>query len=672
MKKKRNIIIVIASILLVVVVAVVLFIILNDKNKLTVDERKWINANISKVQNINVVNNANVFGKDGKGVFYSFLNDFSKEYDLKVNPITYNKNNTPAGITFGVKSNVTDNDIVFYKDHFVLISKNKVIISEMNELLDKKIGILNKDHEVITKYISNKTFTEFETREKLLEELGKSVDYVIVPLMEYMDTILVNNYNVIYHFSDIIDYYVAQVNDDALSNVIKKYFNKWQKNFNSYFNDFELKLFTTSLNITEKELDELQSVAYNYGFVNTSPYEVIIGGEYGGIVAVYLKHFSEFSKVEFNFVKYKNYNKFTSAIEKGNIDVYFNYYNFVDIYQATEGPVISYTVAAKRGNPKVIKSINSLKGETVYVQKDSKIYDYVKTMSDIKINTFTSTKELNKLNKEDVYLVLDENTFDYMSDYKLDNYTKRYTSPIPDKYEFKVKENNALFKLLDKYTATSDTELMKTLGLENHYDTVKTGSIMSRIAEYIIYLVLIAIIILLLVVRKSKKITIAKKIKKDDKLKFIDQLTSLKNRNFLNENISVWNNNTIYPQTIVVVDLNRVQEINDQYGYNEGDRQIKSTANVLIKTQLDNSEVLRTDGNEFVIYLVGYSQKQISNYIHKLNKEISKLPYSYGAEFGYSMIVDDIKTIEDAMNEAVEEMKKQKASDCSEKHKKEV
>ena len=149
-------------------------------------------------------------------------------------------------------------------------------------------------------------------------------------------------------------------------------------------------------------------------------------------------------------------------------------------------------------------------------------------------------------------------------------------------------------------------------------------------------------------------------------MKFIDQLTSLKNRNFLNENIETWNNNTIYPQTIIVIDLNKVQEINDSYGYNEGDKQIKALANILVKTQLDNSEILRTDGNEFVIYLVGYNQKQVSNYIHKLNKEIKKLPYDFGAEFGFSMILDDIKTIEDALNEAIEDMKKNKENNNDE------
>ena len=36
------------------------------------------------------------------------------------------------------------------------------------------------------------------------------------------------------------------------------------------------------------------------------------------------------------------------------------------------------------------------------------------------------------------------------------------------------------------------------------------------------------------------------------------------------------------------------------------------------------------------------------------------MPYEHGATIGYSMIVDDIKTIEDAINEAVDDMKTKK------------
>lgn len=348
------------------------------------------------------------------------------------------------------------------------------------------------------------------------------------------------------------------------------------------------------------------------------------------------------------------------AVNNKDIDLYFNYYNFTDDFYQTDGISIEYVIAARRDNSTVIKSIYSLIGETVYVQENSKIYDYIKNISDINIKTFSTTKDLFKLNKKDVFIILDKNTFDYYSDNKLDNYTGRYEDFISNEYTFKVRTNSALYKLLDKYIGVMDENKLVIEGLNNHYDTIKSGNIITKIAEYILLILLLVVLIIFIIFKKSKKISIARKIKKDDKMKFIDQLTSLKNRNFLNENIETWNNNTIYPQTIVVIDLNKIQEINDLYGYNEGDKQIKALANILVKTQLDNSEIMRTDGNEFVIYLVGYSQKQVSNYIFKLNKEIKKLPYEFGAEFGFSMIQDDIKTIEDALNEAVEDMKKNK------------
>ena len=46
--------------------------------------------------------------------------------------------------------------------------------------------------------------------------------------------------------------------------------------------------------------------------------------------------------------------------------------------------------------------------------------------------------------------------------------------------------------------------------------------------------------------------------------------------------------------------------------------------------------------------------------VYNKEKEFKKLPYEYGAEFGYSMITDDIKTIEDAINEASISMREDK------------
>ena len=669
MKKKKSIIIIIISILLVIGIAIGLYFILNDKDKLTVSERNWVNESIGTIQNINVVNNVNVFCKDGSGFYYDFIKDFETEYGLNINPITFNEGSNPSGITFGVKQSISENDILFYTDHYVLVSKNNDIISQEENLNGKSIDILSKDLSYVSKYLkkaSNVSFKQFETMDEMILDMNENDTYMLVPLIKNLDVILSKDYKVIYHFSDIKDYYVLQISDDKLSSVLKKYYNKWNNEFNDVYNNNLFKTFTNNMNISDTEVDSMQSITYNYGFVNASPYEVILGGKYGGIIAVYLSNFSKFADIEFNFVKYKNFNSFTKAINKKDIDLYFNYYNFTDDFYQTDGLSIEYVVAARRDNNTVVKSIYSLIGETVYVQENSKIYDYIKNINDINVKTFSTTKELFKLNKKDVYIILDKNTFDYYSDKKLDNYTSRYSDFISNEYTFKVRTNSALYRLLDKYVGVMDEDEMVLDGLNNHYDTIKSGSIITKVAEYILYIAIIVVIVIFVLFKKSKKVSIARKIKKDDKMKFIDQLTSLKNRNFLNENIETWNNNTIYPQTIVVVDLNKIQEINDLYGYNEGDKQIKALANILVRTQLDNSEIMRTDGNEFVIYLVGYNQKQISNYIFKLNKEIKKLPYEFGAEFGFSMIQDDIKTIEDALNEAVEDMKKNKENSSNE------
>jgi len=673
MKNKKKIIIIIACILVVAAITIASILILKDENKLTILERNWINNNINKVQNINVVNNVNVFGSTGEGVFFDFINDFAKNYNLEINPIAFNNGENPNGLAFKQSNSLSDLDTVIYEDHYVLVGKKSEIVKSSTFLTDKSVGVVASNLSHISAYlkdVNNVNYTQFATREELLENFNseEGVSYIIVPLVEYLDTILEKDYSIIYHFSDIHSYYVFEsLEDDTLSNIIKKYYNTWKENFSKYFKKAEFELFTNKLGISGTEVDAMRSITYNYGFVNNSPYEVIIGGNYGGIVAMYLSEFSKFADVEFNFTRYRNFNKFINALNNKDIDIYYNYYNIKSDYHATQsGQIINFDIIARNDNNLVVKTINSLKGQKVYAAENSLVASYLDGFSGIEVLTYRSNDKLKGLAKEGAVIALDSNTFDYYEHDELANYTSRYTEIINKHYNFRVKSDNAFYKLFNKYISTLDSEELIYQGLYNHYKTIKSGTLLSKIAQYILYIILFVAILIYILYRSTKRIKITKKIKKEDKMKFIDQLTSLKNRNYLTANISLWNNNKVYPQTMIVIDLNNVQHINDTLGYEEGDKQIKAVANVLIKTQLDNTEIIRTDGNEFLVYLIGYSQKQITNYIHKLNKEFKKLPYDYGAEFGYSMIIDDIKTIEDAMNEAVEEMKKQKSTTSKE------
>ena len=181
-------------------------------------------------------------------------------------------------------------------------------LTSIEDLNGKTIGILSNDLSYVSKYIkkaSNVSFKQFDNEDELISDMNSDLNYMLVPLMKYMDTILSKDYKILYHFSDIKEYYVLSVKDDTLSSVLKKYFNKWKDNFEKVYNNNLFKTFTSSMNISDTEVDSMQSITYNYGFVNASPYEVIIGGKYGGIIAVYLSNFSKFADVEFNFVNIK-------------------------------------------------------------------------------------------------------------------------------------------------------------------------------------------------------------------------------------------------------------------------------------------------------------------------------------------------------------------------------
>ena len=189
---------------------------------------------------------------------------------------------------------------------------------------------------------------------------------------------------------------------------------------------------------------------------------------------------------------------------------------------------------------------------------------------------------------------------------------------------------------------------------------INSDNKLTQIVKNIIIILSAVFIIIISIVITLKKKNKKQELKKEDKLKFTDVMTSLKNRNYLNYNIKKWDENVIYPQSIVIIDLNNVKYINDNYGHEEGDEVIKKAASILIINQKENTDIVRTDGNEFLIYMVGYDEKKVIEYTRKINKELKELPHGFGATIGYSMIEDDIKTIDDAINEATLSMRQAK------------
>ncbi len=661
-KKFKLILTFFIGIIVITLVSLILIRVLNDPNKLTVEENKWINNNLSTVLNVNVLNDLDVFGSSGSGVFYDFLNDLGKEYNLKINPVTYTTKD--SGVSNGFISTTTKDDkfVEFYADNYVLIKKEYIYLNSLSSLNNLKIGILKSDEDYLKSYLKDNQsleFVSYDSYSDLKTNLEKNLDYIMVPKYEFAKYVLEKNYNIVYEFSDIKKYYGYYMLDDNFSSIVKKYFSKWATK--KYQNSYNVNLKNTlvsAIKLSEVEQKELVSRVYNYGFVNNNPYEIILGGNYGGIISIYLKNFSDMAGVDFKYVKYRTYKQLTNAINSNSVDLYFNYYTLTNNYTSINTNLdIKYYVIAPRSNNVVVDSLNSLQNKTVYAMQDSIIYDNLKNIANIDLKTYKKTSELKKLAKDSI-VVLDYDTYLDLANTTLKNYSPRYAGSLNIPYTFRIREDNAFSKLFKAYITLSDAKQIRVTGLNSYKMTLESGTILGTIAKYILYFLIIFVILMYVLYRRARKIKISKKIKKEEKLRYIDQLTSLKNRNYLMENTSSWNKNTIYPQAMVVIDLNKIQEINDTLGYEKGDIQIKAAANILIRTQLDNSDIIRTDGTEFLVYLVGYDERQVVSYIKKLYKELKNLPYNFGASIGHSMIDSDKKLIEDALNEAVEDMKK--------------
>jgi len=145
---KNIIIIVIVAVIALIGLGILTYRIVNDENKLTVEEKEWITENVKVVQNINVPNNLDVFGKNGSGVFFDFIKDLETQYDLEVNEITYNIGEEIGTGSFKVVYDTNENDIIFHKEHYVVVSKEKVNISSVSQLSNKKIGVLASDEKI--------------------------------------------------------------------------------------------------------------------------------------------------------------------------------------------------------------------------------------------------------------------------------------------------------------------------------------------------------------------------------------------------------------------------------------------------------------------------------------------------------------------------------------------
>ena len=644
----------------------------DNKTSLTLIEKQWIEKNKNRIYDFGLPINIPMFTSNGSGIIFDFLKDLETNTGLVINRVSYEKGSTIPEYAMRIKNSLDKNDILIYKDTYAIVTKNSVKYNSLSEIKDLNIKVLKGEDEALAFYLSdneNLKITVFDSSTDLLSNVTTDKDAIIVPKTEYLKQIIENNnLNIAYNLNDLPIYYTITLgSNDKLNTILTKFYNKWKTGGydKSYNNNFASTYFQASA-VSALEEQQFRSKTYKYGYIINTPFDTIINNKLEGINTDIIDSFSHLSGITIESTMYGSYEELVKAFENNEIDFFMNGSNRKlneDVYDTISVYDEKIVIVSHNDNDSIIDSVNSLKGKKVNAIKDSKIMTYLEERGVEVIESSNSSSMMNKLDKNSI-IALDKTSYNFYRQKDLKDYKIDYEFPLKKEYDFTFKKNdeNKVFMNFFNFYLSYINEKVTINNTLYKLTNIKENS--NLLGELIGVSVISGLLILSLLtlknISKRTKNKFKKHLTKEEKLKYIDMLTSLKNRNYLNDNINVWDESEIYPQAVIVVDLNDISYINDNYGHAEGDEVIKEAANILIKNQLPNTEIIRTNGNEFLVYLVGYDERQVVAHLKKLNKELRDLKHGYGSASGHSMILDGIKTIDDAINEATIEMRNNK------------
>lgn len=671
MKNKKIIILIILALLLLLGGGFTYYFLTKEDKVTTLNlfEKQWIENNKNNVIDMSIISDIPIFSYNGEGVIVEFLDSLNKETNLSFNKVSYKSNeNAKSAYAFQVVDTPRENDILICQDNYVILTKDNQKYNKVSDIPALTIGVLSSDLDSVNHalYGANVTYQSFENIEELTRDFNSSettLNGIVLLKTAYLKTIFENQYTIAYNINDYTRSLVLSLGDtDRLNTILTKYYKKWSnENYEESYDKFLTKNYFNFRNINDSESVKFRSKRYTYGYVENAPFDKTLNGKLAGINSKLLANFSRMTNAEIHYRQYESVDELLTAFNTNQIDFFYginaNTEYALDVYQTSPIYDNRLVVLKHPSNLTAIDSIRSLKN--VILVENTKIQNYLNTNGITSTSYKTIEQAIDKASNNN-FIVMDFQNYQYYSE-QLKPFFVAYQMDIDDvSYVIRSISDNKIFsEFLDFYIHFCDDSTFTTQGLSELLIINKAPIILKYIAFALGIIVSILLILLAIVKLRPKKKT-QTNLSKEDKLRYIDALTSVKNRNYLNDCLEKWDSSEIYPQTIVIVDLNNIAYINDNYGHTEGDAVIKQAANILIMNQVENSEIIRTNGNEFLIYLVGHDEKQVITYMRKLGKEFKELSHGFGAALGYSMIHDAIKTIDDAINEATLDMRNNK------------
>lgn len=406
-----------------------------------------------------------------------------------------------------------------------------------------------------------------------------------------------------------------------------------------------------------------------------------------GLLSTFISHMKERYDVEFEPVKFDNYDDMAGALQQGKIDTAFPIYGSYWVAEknnlmVTEALTSSYlmmvykdiydeettsVIAVAKNSP-----MQKFYAEEHYPNSETIFYDNIEECLDAVI----SGKAACTLMCSDTYYAY-RNEFEGMSQLNISN--TGYEVPI----SFAARRNDVeMYSFLKKGLASiNDTEISEALIADGYANPEM--NIQQFLRKHIVFAIVVLGVVLALILTlliyymmsKRKTLRLSKDNSELNEKAYIDLATGLPNKNKCEEMLS--SRLTITkPTACFMLDLNDLKKVNDTLGHEMGDIMILNFAKLLRKVVPLKYFVGRFGGDEFIVIAEDISGREeaeelvskVKEMIIKFNGLRGEFQINYACGVAYSGDYPGISVL-DLLNEADIKMYEDKVKTKREKEK---
>ena len=147
-------------------------------------------------------------------------------------------------------------------------------------------------------------------------------------------------------------------------------------------------------------------------------------------------------------------------------------------------------------------------------------------------------------------------------------------------------------------------------------------------------------------------------------LEYTDVMTGLKNRNYYYKEIEAQINEDGQMLGVLMCDVDRLKYVNDTYGHPVGDQLIVEVAKLLRRVVGEEGSPIRMGGDEFLVLLPSYTEKQCMETQYRIEEEINALSIEtaegvkidIALSTGYAVRANETETLEHVILRADNDM----------------